>query len=132
MTESNYGMPDIEIRPTYSIQAIDGRLDREQVPIAHENTTGATVEINIVGEVTFVGFGALMPLATALADADRVIVRAHGSGLDYLRTEVTRAIKSEQQFRASVDEMRQVRQASIRRQVDAGLLPADVLDGGAL
>ena len=131
MTESNYGMPDIEIRPTYSIQAIDGRLDREQVPIAHENTTGATVEINIVGEVTFVGFGALMPLATALADADKVIVRAHGSGLDYLHSEVVRAIETERQFRAHDAEMREVRQASIRRQVADGYLPADVLDGGA-
>lgn len=118
----------IEVRPTYTITVTGGRLTRDQVPIARTGTPGGKVEINIVGEVRYVDLGAFMNLGTALADAAEIIVRADGDVNDELRQEVSRAIATERQFRAHDEQSRQTRRASLQRQIDAGLLPADHLE----
>lgn len=125
--------PDIEIRTAFTISLPDGHghtLDASHVPHARETPPGGIVEITITGEVTYVYSGCFMGLATVLADASRVIVRANGSGARHLHGEVTRAINSELDFRRHAEESRAVRRASLERQVRDGYLPADVLDEG--
>lgn len=118
----------IEVRPTYTITVTGGHLTRDQVPIARTGVSGGTVEINIVGEVRYVDLGAFINLGTVLADAEKVIVRASGDVLSTLHNEVARAIATERQFRAHDAESREVRRASLQRQIDAGLLPADHME----
>jgi len=120
--------PTIEVRNTFTITITNGHLTRDQVPMARTTTPGGIVEVNVLGEVRFVDLGALVNIGAALADAERVIVRATGSGLDHLRTEVARSIKSEMAFRASDARSRADRRASLDRQIAGGYLPADFWD----
>ncbi|WP_232832974.1 hypothetical protein, partial [Nocardiopsis sp. TNDT3] len=124
--------PIIEVRNAFTITVTNGHLTNHLVPTPCPAGPGGIVEINIVGEVRFVDHGALMKLGVVLADAERVIVRANGSGLDYLHTEIVRTIKTEQSFRASDTKSRNERRASIDRQIAGGYLPADYweLEGG--
>lgn len=120
-------MTKINIEPTYVIQVDDGHLTRHRSPIPRAGATRRTVTVLILGEVRFVDPDAFLNLGPLLADAEEVTVQAHGSGLGYLHTAVEQAIDVERSFRAHDAESREVRRASIQRQIDAGYLPADHL-----